>query len=189
MQICPWCRRRRSWPPPPRASRSASASTTSGALPPSSSRTRLRCRAGFSAIDPPDASRAREVDPPNGRMGDQLIDDVGRVLRRVRDQVDHTRRKTGIVQSLDDRSRACAGSAPRPSAPPCCRTPAAQRQRARRGSPARSTARCRRRRRPAGARRVARLPGICDGISCVFPRRRVGLARVIGQHPGRELAR
>ena len=85
------------------ASRSASASTTSGALPPSSSRQRLRCSAHFSAMILPTSSRAGEVHAPHRRMGDQLVDHVGRVLGRVDDQVDRAGRQPGVDERAHDR--------------------------------------------------------------------------------------
>ena len=58
MQICPWCMNAPNFAAATASSRSASASTTIGALPPSSSSTRLRWRAAFSAT-----SRPTRVEP------------------------------------------------------------------------------------------------------------------------------
>ena len=58
MQIWPWCMNAPNLAAATASSRSASASTTSGALPPSSSSTRFRCRAAFSAT-----SRPTRVEP------------------------------------------------------------------------------------------------------------------------------
>ena len=53
MQIWPWCMKAPNFAAATASSRSASGSTTSGALPPSSSSTRFRWRAAFSAIRRP----------------------------------------------------------------------------------------------------------------------------------------
>ena len=59
--------------------------------------TRRRLRDG--ATDP---RRPREIDAPDGRMGDQGIDDPRSVGRRIADDVDDTLAETGIAHRLAD---------------------------------------------------------------------------------------
>ncbi len=51
-----------------------------------------------------DPRRAREVDPLDGRIGDQRPDDLRRILRRVRDEVDDALRESRFVHHLNDQA-------------------------------------------------------------------------------------
>jgi hypothetical protein len=60
----------------------------------------------------PDARGSGEVDPAHGRMADQPVHHVGRVVGFVGDQVDHTGRQAGVVERAGDlgvRARADRG--------------------------------------------------------------------------------
>ena len=62
----------------------------------------LEVAAGLLGDDPADLGRPGEVDPPGGRVGDQLVDDVGGVGRVVGDQVDDARRAAPASWSARD---------------------------------------------------------------------------------------
>ena len=62
----------------------------------------LEVAAGDLGDDPADAGRAGEVDAADGRLGDQRLDDRGRVIGGVGDGVEHARGQPGLVQRVDD---------------------------------------------------------------------------------------
>ena len=73
---------------------------------------RLQMLGGELGDDPADLRRAGEVDAPDGRMGDQRLDDLRRVGRRVGDDVDDALGEAGVVQHLARSADASPGRLP-----------------------------------------------------------------------------
>ena len=73
---------------------------------------RLQVARGGLGDDAADPGRAGEVDPPDLGMGDQRLDDLGGVLRRVGDEVDGARRQARLAEGIRRSGRGCAGSSP-----------------------------------------------------------------------------
>ena len=126
----------------------------------------LEVAAGLLGDDRADLRRAGEVDP-SASCGCAISSSTTSPASFgvVGDQVDDAGGEAGVDERTARSRRGCAGTAQRPSARPCCRTPAASPPPASRGSPARSTARCRRPRRPAARTPIASLPGTSEGIT------------------------
>ena len=81
MQIWPWWKNAPKLAAAAARSRSASASKHLRRVLLEHHHWRVAAEPAFSAMIRPNFRRAREVDPPRGRVRDQLVDDVGGVLR------------------------------------------------------------------------------------------------------------
>ncbi len=154
MQIWPWCMNEPNVAAFTACSMSASSSTISASLPPSSTQHFLSEPAGFRGDLLADGRRAREADAAHGRVRHQLVADLGDVVARARDDVEHAFRYAGFLEHLGDQAgRPPPAFPPTASARSCCRPRAPRRSRATTRSAGSSTARSPTRRRAARARR------------------------------------